>query len=158
MKRNRRTRILVEGNPTLARNICVHIRELCDVRVICEPRVVLVMNKVRESAHNSLFYLGEALMTECRVNVSPVNVSPVKDSFEESVTGIGLILGEHRERAFDLAVIDAAFSLPTPLSAHAQWLALLKQEELRLERLKEQRRAELEATRVEFTSMVAEED
>ncbi len=153
MSRNRRTRILVDGNPALSQLICGQIEELYKVDVVSGPHEVLVMNQVRESAKKSLFNLGEALLVECKVAVEAR-----REDDAETVQGIGLILGEDRERAYELAVIDAAFNLSNPLPQYKQWSVLLEDEERRLEAKREKGRAVLQTTRVEFSSMLTEED
>jgi len=161
MLRRRRTSILVDGDPRLSRQIAASIEKSASVRLISGPQEVLVMNKVRESAQNSLFYLGEALLTECKVSLdSSVACAPEAGAALRSDTalGIGLILGENRERAYQLAVIDAAFNLEQPLPGHEQWLLMLAEEEARLAALAERGREKLDATRVEFSSMLTEED
>ena len=55
------------------------------------------MVQARETAQGSLFFLGEALMTSCRVRVG-------------DAVGLGLVLGSDRCRAYELAVVDAVFS------------------------------------------------
>jgi alpha-D-ribose 1-methylphosphonate 5-triphosphate synthase subunit PhnG len=184
MVRARRTRVLVESDPVLARELCLAIEALCVLantageaaaekdaantkksaatktatekdaasseseyvlRVLSEPREVLVMNCVRESAGGSLFYLGEALLSECRVAIG-------------STVGIGMALGATRERAYQLAVIDAAFNLPRPLSGQVRWQQRLLDAERALARVEAQRCRELQATKVEFLSMLTEED
>jgi alpha-D-ribose 1-methylphosphonate 5-triphosphate synthase subunit PhnG len=146
MARSRRTCILVEGDPLLSTLLCEQIAQECRIETITGPREVLVMNKVRENAQASLFYLGEALLTECRVRLA------------SSVTGIGLILGAHRTRAYELAVIDAAFCLPELLQAQTGWLELLEREEVRLAAVCEQTRGVLAATRVEFSRMLTPDE
>ena len=169
MSRSRRTRILVDGDPSLSRRICGEIEELCSVRIVSGPHEVLVMNKVRESAKNTLFYLGEALITECKVSIRAGQQAEALDidtradfpnlskPDEPEAFGIGLIMGENRDRAYELAVIDAAFCLAEPLLGREGWLALLEREEARLAAERERGRGELEATRVEFASMFAQE-
>ncbi|MCL2632198.1 MAG: phosphonate C-P lyase system protein PhnG [Coriobacteriia bacterium] len=190
MTRHRRTRILVEGNPALADHICTAIESQTVVTMVQSPHEVLVMNKVRETAQNCLFFLGEVLITECRVSlhqsisVDKTTVILIENSTAvaqcseaglttdedhecrgehdsgtpATATGIGLILGENRNRAYQLAVIDAAFSLPAPLVNHEQWLSMLIDEEVRLASLADENRELLDKTRVEFISMLTEED
>jgi alpha-D-ribose 1-methylphosphonate 5-triphosphate synthase subunit PhnG len=143
MSRRRRTQILIDGDPALSHRLCEQITKAYPVRVVGAPREVLVMNRVRESARGSLFYLGEALLSECRVAL-------------RDVTGIGLVLGSHHRRAFELAVIDAAFSQPTPLPQQSHWVSLLEREEARIVAQQAQLRQQLESTRVDFGEMSAE--
>ena len=73
MKRYERTRALVEGDPALARAIVCEVERdgaQGAVAVLDEPREELVMVQARETAQGSLFFLGEALMTSCRVRVA----------------------------------------------------------------------------------------
>jgi alpha-D-ribose 1-methylphosphonate 5-triphosphate synthase subunit PhnG len=183
MTRQRRTRILVDGDPRLAARICSEVEALCELHLISGPHQVLVMNKVRETAQNSLFYLGEALLTECKVGISleacanagapepevataaaTAAGAGVAAGVAQQAVGIGLILGADRDRAYELAVVDAAFSLPEPLppplsaAAQSQWLLLLVAEEQRLAALRQQQRDKLEKTRVRFESMLTEDD
>ena len=100
MKRYERTRALVEGDPALARAIVCEVERDGSqgaVAVLDEPREELVMVQARETAQGSLFFLGEALMTSCRVRVG-------------DAVGLGLVLGSDRCRAYELAVVDAVFS------------------------------------------------
>ena len=97
MKRYERTRALVEGDPALARAIVCEVERdgaQDAVAVLDEPREELVMVQARETAQGSLFFLGEALMTSCRVRVG-------------DAVGLGLVLGSDRCRAYELAVVDA---------------------------------------------------
>jgi alpha-D-ribose 1-methylphosphonate 5-triphosphate synthase subunit PhnG len=143
MNRLWRTRILVDGDPALSRDLCAEIESTYPVRVVSAPREVLVMNKVREGACGTLFYLGEALVTECRAALL-------------EVTGIGLLLGSRPRRAFELAVIDAAFSRDVPLPEQERWTALLEREEKRLAEQAALVQRRLDATRVDFNSMAEE--
>ena len=92
LRRYERTRALVEGDPALARAIVHEVEGRRDegareVTVVDEPREELVMVQVRETAQGTLFYLGEALMTSCRVRVG-------------GHVGRGMILGSDSRRAF----------------------------------------------------------
>lgn len=87
----------MESDPSVARGLAELIERSVEVREVAPPRQGLVMCQVRETARNSRFYLGEALMTECRVRIGDVE-------------GLGVVLGARPELARDLAVIDAALS------------------------------------------------
>jgi alpha-D-ribose 1-methylphosphonate 5-triphosphate synthase subunit PhnG len=101
IKRKRRTYILVQGNEQLRRELAREITAVYPVREIEAPHNGLVMMKMRETAHNSLFYLGELLVSEAKVAVN--------ETF-----GLGVIAGNHPEAARDLAVIDAACNAHLP--------------------------------------------
>ena len=90
LKRYERTRALVEGDPALARAIVCEVERdgaQDAVAVLDEPREELVMVQARETAQGSLFFLGEALTTSCRVRVG-------------DAVGLGLVLGSDRCRAY----------------------------------------------------------
>ena len=89
MRRYERTRALVEGDPALARAIVCEIERGSERGAICvldEPREELVMVQARETAQGSLFFLGEALATSCRVRLG-------------DAVGLGLVLGSDQCRA-----------------------------------------------------------
>ena len=136
MRRRERTRILVDGDRALARSMASEVESAFPVEVLDDPREGLVMVKVRESAKRQQFYLGEALMTSCRVKVGDAQ-------------GLGMVMGDDRQLAFDLALIDAAFSLESGSIDTAQW-----EEQLRAERAREQ--AIANKTRVDFSTMEVE--
>lgn len=145
MKRYERTRVLVEGDPLLASEIVRDVEEglggsAAAISVLDEPREELVMVQVRETAQGSLFYLGEALMTSCRVRVG-------------ETVGLGLLLGSNRCRAYELAVIDAAFSGPNGAALAARWDERLAQEaeRVRADEAAEQRL--VQRTKVDFSTM-----
>ena len=97
ISRRRRTEALVESDPSVAHDLAALVERAVGVREVAPPRQGLVMCQVRETARNSRFYLGEALMTECRVRIGDAE-------------GLGAVLGARPELARDLAVIDAALS------------------------------------------------
>lgn len=102
MSRRTRTEVLVESAPSLAHELARALEAELPVRVVVPSRQGLVMNQVRETARNSRFYLGEALMSECRVRIGDVE-------------GLGVVLGADGDLARSLAVIDAAYACePAP--------------------------------------------
>lgn len=141
--RERRTRILVEGNPDLRHSLAEHVRRDYPVVELGPPDPGLIMTKMRETAKNSLFYIGEVLATEAKARV-------------EGYTGLGLILGNQPEAARDLAIIDAAYN--AKLSLCLEWVSLLEAEEERLALEHQKHHERLLETRVEFQRMQTEED
>ncbi|MDO5044362.1 MAG: phosphonate C-P lyase system protein PhnG [Coriobacteriia bacterium] len=143
VSRQIRCEVLIESDASFAQSIADHIRKDFDVHIISQPKQVLAMNKVRESAKNSLFYLGEVLVTQAMVEI-------------EGTRGLGLVIGDNDELALNLAVVDAAFSSPA-LASKYEWL------EVKIlnayQALQEQREAELSrvfSTKVDFETMVEE--
>jgi alpha-D-ribose 1-methylphosphonate 5-triphosphate synthase subunit PhnG len=138
MDRSKRTRILVEGSPELRRELCRRVEASRRVEDIEEPGGALVMLKLRESARNGLFYIGELLVTEAKVRV-------------EGVVGIGVVSGDRPEAARELAVVDAACN--AGLAETADWDPLLVEEAGRIERREAVEASRVALTRVAFESM-----
>lgn len=143
MKRKERTWVLVEDQTTMTEELAAQARALFKVEIRETPRLMLIMNKVRESAQNSLFYGGETLVTRARASIQNKN-------------GLGIICGENYQKALDLAVIDAAYDQLSD-SVKDQWdTLLLKHKELILKELKHQQYL-IDQTKVSFKVMEVEE-
>ena len=143
LKRYERTRALVDGDPSLAREIVREVEGELGAEALEEldaPREELVMVQVRETAQGGLSYLGEALMTSCRVRVGP----PV---------GLGLVLGSERCRAYELAVADAAFSGPDGERWAARWDERLERELAAVEAREADQARRAALTKVDFSTM-----
>ncbi|MEC1523815.1 phosphonate C-P lyase system protein PhnG [Neobacillus niacini] len=114
MKRRRRTEILINGSHKIVEDMANCIKDNYQVKVIQEPESGLVMLKVRETSQKSLFYPGEVLVTECKVQI-------------KGKIGIGIVAGDQPELSYHLAVIDAAFEAMPPETI--RWMELLLEEE-----------------------------
>ena len=146
MKRYERTRALVEGDPALARAIVCEVERDGSqgaVAVLDEPREELVMVQARETAQGSLFFLGEALTTSCRVRVG-------------DAVGLGLVLGSDRCRAYELAVVDAVFSGAAGDAWASRWDASLRAELARVEARDQREARRTAAPKVDFSTMKVE--
>ena len=113
MDRKSRTHILIEGSSGLAGKLAEEIESKYDIKIIEEPNSGLVMLKMRENSKRSLFYLGEVIVAEAKVEV-------------EGKLGLGIVAGHQEELAYYLAVIDAAFN--AELAETMAWEELLQQE------------------------------
>ena len=138
MERSRRTRILIEGRPELRQELSRQVAERRAVTVVDEPRGALVMVKMREAAKNGLFYIGELLVTEAKVQV-------------EGFIGIGIVAGDRPEAARDLAIIDAACN--AGLEVTSGWDARLIEEEARIQSRERAEAGRVAKTKVAFESM-----
>ena len=101
------------------------------------------MVKVRETAKGSLFYLGEALATSCRVRIG-------------DAVGIGLVMGSNRCRAYELAVIDAAFAGEAGAARADRWDTRLREELAAVDAREAAEVARAATTRVDFSTMEVE--
>ena len=147
LRRYERTRAVGEGDPALARAIVHEVEGRRDegareVTVVDEPREELVMVQVRETAQGTLFYLGEALMTSCRVRVG-------------GHVGRGMILGSDSRRAYELAVADAVLSAEDGPWA-AAWDQALREELARIDAREAAAAARVACTKVDFSTMRVE--
>lgn len=143
MNRNRRTRILIEEDGNLIQELEARGASLFPVVVREAAHLGLMMNPVRESAQNSLFYLGETLVTRARVTVN-------------QQTGLGLISGEEPEKAYHLAVIDAVYS-QLDAGEKTEWDSALVAAETKIEESEQQLTAQLNRTKVSFETMEVKE-
>lgn len=84
--------------------------------VISEPAVGLTMIKVREHAQNTLFYLGELLVTETKLRA-------------KAHVGLGVVKGERRELSTALAFIDLCMKQNVLQQELAEILEKLSQKE-----------------------------
>jgi alpha-D-ribose 1-methylphosphonate 5-triphosphate synthase subunit PhnG len=138
MKRRRRTEILIQGNPILAQNFAEMIINKYECREIVAPQYGLTMIKMRESAKNSLFYIGEVLITEAKVEIN-------------QCIGIGIVVGIEDELAKHLAIIDAAYKANLPETE--LWKPQLIEAEKAIIKERAQEQAELFETKVNFETM-----
>ena len=140
INRRRRTRVLAEGRSQLASELAALIESRVEVIEVTAPHQGLVMCQVRETARNSRFYLGEALMTECRVRIGDTE-------------GLGAVLGMDDERARAMAVVDAALSQPVPLDVAPEIERRLLEAESELDRKQERLNRQVMASKVSFDTM-----
>ncbi|UOQ94696.1 phosphonate C-P lyase system protein PhnG [Halobacillus shinanisalinarum] len=138
MKRRRRTEILILEHSGLAQNFAETIIENYPCQEIVAPKYGLTMIKMRESAKNSLFYMGEVLVTEAKVEIN-------------QCIGIGIVAGMQEELAKYLAIIDAAYK--AQLLETEEWGSQLLEAEQQIRQEKAQQQAELFETKVDFETM-----
>lgn len=142
MNRNERTQILVHCEAKALRKMALIVEEATNVKILEAPNSGLVMIKMRESAKKCLFYLGEVLVTECKVLI------------EDSI-GLGILQGSHSKKAYYLAVIDAAYNHPGILNESIiQALnASIESEKIKQLIQKEIKVSQLLRTKVDFTTL-----
>lgn len=111
MNRKRWTKILIDYGRETALEMAEEIQDNHTVDVVSEPGEALTMIKMRETAQNTLFYVGEVLITETKVKVT-------------NKAGIGIVQGHEPDLSKALAIIDAAFS--SQLKEANRWLPKLE--------------------------------
>jgi alpha-D-ribose 1-methylphosphonate 5-triphosphate synthase subunit PhnG len=135
LRRKERTKILVEGDSGLLERLAEQVERNYRIEVVREPEKSLVMSKARDSVANQLFCLGEILITECTVALNDVH-------------GFGAIIGEYGDRAYKLAVVDAAYRAEVPETS--AWATLLQEEERRIKQRHAEEHARILQTKVQF--------
>jgi len=141
MKRKKRTEILISGSTLLAETLAQEILARYEVTVIEEPNDGLVMVKMRETAKKSLFYLGEVLVSECKVQIA-------------GSLGIGIVTGNHPILCRHLAIIDAAYN--AELQETKSWEKDLLAEEERITSETMMYSSAVLRTKVDFETMDVE--
>ena len=138
MIRKRRTEILIKSPSEVSVKLAQEILTGYDVKTIEKTNTSLVMVKVRESAQRSIFYLGEVLITECKVMI-------------KGALGIGMVKGHEPEQAYSLAIIDAAYNANLPETK--EWTNILLHEELHIKEEQEALKNKILKTKVNFNTM-----
>lgn len=138
MNRSERTKILIEGSRSFAKGLASEIERKYEIQILSEPQHVLTMIKMRETAKNSLFYFGEVLVTETKVQI-------------EGKLGIGIVAGHEEALSYELAVIDAAYE--SNLQETKNWTSLFEEEEKRIHENKKKTEKALLKTKVNFEVM-----
>ncbi len=133
-----RTKILIEVGHKEAFEMADEVMDKYEVHEILAPRQGLVMVKMRESAKNSLFYIGEVLITETKVKLG--------DSF-----GVGMLMEDNNELSKALAVIDAAYKENLPETK--KWQETLNMLEQKLNNKIKEIKCSIERTKVNFETM-----
>ena len=97
MEKRRLFKIMAKANRNEIISLADKIRNGHDVVIVKEPEKALTMIKMREPVKESLFYLGEVIITEATVSVNGVN-------------GTAVVMGDDYEKTLSMAIIDAAYN------------------------------------------------
>ncbi|SER25997.1 alpha-D-ribose 1-methylphosphonate 5-triphosphate synthase subunit PhnG [Gracilibacillus ureilyticus] len=138
MNRKRRTEILIQNGGNLAKELAEVIKKKYEYQPISEPEYGLTMIKMRESAKKSLFYIGEVMVTEAKVEIN------------QSI-GIGIVIGMEDELAQHLAIIDAAYRANLPETV--EWEPVLETTAKQLEEQRAREQRVIFETKVDFETM-----
>lgn len=138
MNKHRLSKILSSCDLSLVKEISDSIESSKSIRMQKSPRTALVMVKARDSVSTQPFYMGEVLVTECTV--------AVENSF-----GLGVAIGEQPERAYGMAVIDAACNDGMPVLT--TWKQALEDAEARVIKKQKTDHAALSRSKVDFETM-----
>lgn len=138
MEKKRLFKILSKADRSEVIRLGREIQNQYSVTVVKKPEKALTMIKMREPVKNSLFYLGEVIITEAVVSI-------------EETLGTAAVMGDDFDKTLYMAIIDAACNK-----------GVFKHEKLLLEwerhqnEMVEKENAMLHQTKVNFRSMDSE--
>ena len=135
MDKKRLFRILSKADERTVSKLSAKIREQYKIVIIKEPNKTLTMIKMREPVKDSLFYIGEVIVSEAIVEL-------------DGVKGIAVTMGDNFEKTLDMAIIDAACNMGVFCDNEA--LTVLEKTQKELE---QKENAMHLKTMVNFTSM-----
>ena len=95
MEKKRLFKILSKAESEKVAELGKKIRDKYPVTVIKKPEKTLAMIKMREPVQNSLFYLGEVIISEASVSI-------------DGTVGRAAAMGDDFEKTLNMALIDAA--------------------------------------------------
>lgn len=138
MNRRQWTELIIEyGNHQIEDYVALFL-EKYSIEEIIPPHLGLVMIKKRETAKQSLFYIGEILVTETKVR------------FGDKI-GLGLVKGDNPDLSRALAIFDLAYVCRWPEWQYLQaWFKELST--IKLEDRRRQTKAVMQ-TKVDFSTM-----
>lgn len=129
------SQIAAIGNLEKLKAIAEFIVESHPLKITSEPSPGMVMVKVVDPLENTPFYLGEAFVTQCEVEI-------------DGNLGYGCVMGQEEERATYGAILDAIVGNDHELAGKVRPMLALVEEEILQRFEKETRKAT--RTRVNF--------
>jgi alpha-D-ribose 1-methylphosphonate 5-triphosphate synthase subunit PhnG len=121
MNKKRLTKILAKADKRHVAAMAADIQKTHRPVIVKEPRKTLSMIKMREPVRESLFYIGEVIVSEAVVEI-------------DGVQGAAVVMGDDAEKTLDMAIIDAAINkgvftgMETLLTLEKQQNALMMRE------------------------------
>jgi len=135
LDKKRLTKILANADKNAVASLSAHVQEQHHPTILKEPGKTLAMTKMRDPVKQSLFYIGEVIVSEAMVEL-------------DGAKGAAVCMGDDTERALHMAMIDAAVNRGV-FDDMDTLLALEKEQE---ERVQRENALHLK-TMVSFTSM-----
>lgn len=135
MEKKRLFKIMAKADRDIIINMAEEVKKTQEVVIVKSPEKVLAMIKMREPVKESLFYMGEVIVTEAAVTI-------------EGVNGMAVTMGDDFDKALAMAIIDAAFNC-NAITDETPFIELEKQQIMR----EEKENAMFMKTMVNFNSM-----
>lgn len=95
MEKERLFRIMAKADAGIVAGLSKELKERHSIVIIKAPAKTLVMIKMREPVRESLYYIGEVMVSEAVVEL-------------DGTKGMAVIMGDNFNKALDMAIIDAA--------------------------------------------------
>lgn len=95
MEKRRISKILARASNDQVKKLADKIKEVYTPVIVKGPEKSLTMIRMREPVRESLFYLGEVIVSEAIVDL-------------EGSKGVAVLMGDDFDKVLDMAVIDAA--------------------------------------------------
>ena len=134
--------ILCECDPGPLESFVRELEPHCTIQVIRHPAVATTMLRAEDSVEGQPFYLGEALVTECELNV-------------DGQAGYGLCLGDEPIRSYCIAFIDALLILSDDRLPQVE--AFLSSQETQITARLQTEQGLIQRTKVDFKLMEQEQ-
>lgn len=138
MDKKRLFKIMSRADREIVIGIADKIKAEHDVVIVKAPEKALAMIKMREPVKESLFYIGEVIVTESMVTIS-------------GTTGMAVAMGDDYDKTLAMAVIDAACNAQIFTDMETLW----ELEKTQIDR-EEKENAMFKKTMVDFHSMDSE--
>jgi alpha-D-ribose 1-methylphosphonate 5-triphosphate synthase subunit PhnG len=97
MEKKRLSKILAKADRRDVAAMAADIRKTHRPVILKEPGKTLAMIKMREPVKQSLFYIGEVIVSEAVVEI-------------DGIQGAAVVMGDDAEKTLDMAIIDAAIN------------------------------------------------
>lgn len=95
MEKRRISKILARAGKEEVKRLAGEIKEKYSPVIVKSPEKSLAIIRMREPVQESLFYLGEVIVSEAIVDL-------------DGAKGVAVIMGDDFDKVLDMAVIDAA--------------------------------------------------
>ena len=97
MDKKRLSKIMAKADRATIAALSAEVQKTHSPVIIKEPGKTLTMIKMREPVKQSLFYIGEVIVSEAVVEL-------------DGVKGVAVAMGDDLEKTLDMAIIDAAIN------------------------------------------------
>jgi len=97
MDKKRLTRILAKADSAAVAALSADVQKACTPVIVKVPGKTLAMIKMREPVKQTLFYIGEVIVSEAIVEI-------------DGVQGTAVVMGDDEAKTLDMAIIDAAIN------------------------------------------------